>query len=1231
MLNFKTKTAKFVIAGLVGLGFVVILLGVFFLVPYYQDKSIKIYKHYVTNISPTSATVVWFTDKPVRASVVVGKDRFFDTRDVEELEIGEYSLKKEGSQKRYTHSVTVRGLEPEGEYDFMITNGRARFSNKEYSFATVSLDDTLLTPDPVYGVIDSGEEAKLEDGVVLLRKVGGDGQKSNYVSSTVSGGAYSLDVSSLYYEGEGKRFDILDREVIQEIYTYGYTGAELRNVSIIIKADEDQPVDDILLSKGEKVAQLQEGVISSVYAQACVEEGDPCTADTECCEGNVCSSRNFCVASSSTPATQKPTKSPTIATTPDTTQTPTPTKSPTITTTSDITQTPTPTKSPAKSDSVDLYEGVDSEAENLEVSLMCVAYRNLDEKRECERVTLQQRSVTRKSEVKSERSLATPLENVETRLDALRARNFENVESIEWGNGAFFEVTCSIGVVRRFPTIESLEADLNEHTCYYTRDLIDSFHDRGILAKNNYTGVVAIVEYDDLLVEVFCADGRSIPFSSAISLGEKLDDETCGEKCISNPDSGEGGDPSCGFPGDQNDQAMQGGGGKGLASLVRNDYELGLQYGFSWCYDRTDDLWKAWTDSDAYKIGLVECGVDRLISRVSSEGNKHYCAFACSPWGEPPEQWSQSGVCPLGQCLEDGQCKDMAVSREYKRKTCNYGTHISQGDNGECVAYCDHSPGLLDYIGVVLNSNECIDIGGVRSSNIESSRMALESGPKECGTVDSVAVGIKNKEDGRCSFVCKKPGDGGAFCDGDTCSEDSVSLEGLSCEGNVCRGVSTVNIPISLPEESSGNNQGGLFGTYEECWKECNRNKIGSAINFKCEPTDIALEDTSLVQCCWGQHCSKDYWYGSGALGACNSMCGPVPQFMFLTCLETATNLLQLCSTTYCEENPLWMFGSDTVHTAGSGCLNHRNSMIDVVDPICVERANFRNSDFQVKCTYDELQRSSSLINGSLRLKTQAQEGSSVAGSLDQGFYTISGESFDSVNIEVGELSEIVFFFDENGNGIKDPEENYLPSDIGESLNLKIQKVSDLLNYPLNVGWNLVSIPMLMKGEDTSNISKASELLDYLNEKGSLVTHISAYRAGSFLTYSKRSEGEVEIAYSSDFNILPGEAYFIKNYRNSNISLTGQYIDGSLEVRVNPGWNLIGIYNSQKESLGGFEVLEDFNSQGIGGEVISSWNQGIYENIIIKDGAKYGKDIMIFPTRGYWVKSNSAESKTFKP
>ena len=247
---------------------------------------------------------------------------------------------------------------------------------------------------------------------------------------------------------------------------------------------------------------------------------------------------------------------------------------------------------------------------------------------------------------------------------------------------------------------------------------------------------------------------------------------------------------------------------------------------------------------------------------------------------------------------------------------------------------------------------------------------------------------------------------------------------------------------------------------------------------------------------------------------------------------------------------------------------------------------------------------------------------------LAEGVYKVTyGTGSKTTQFVKTNDNHIVFFSDDNDNGILDENEYILsPAEAQYEYSVSYAKVADSFKLTLTEGFNLVAFPIIFTDGNGKDISKASDLIDFLNEGGAQITSIAAFRSGKFIIYTNRN-GEV---YGDDFNILPGEGYFLKSLSDGVFLYSGKKVENSLEVQLYEGWNLVNIYNSNKTSYSGFNILKQMKQQSINSIAISKWEDSRYYTIASQDGKDYGNDFKIYPTRGYFVRVESGNGK-FSP
>jgi len=272
-----------------------------------------------------------------------------------------------------------------------------------------------------------------------------------------------------------------------------------------------------------------------------------------------------------------------------------------------------------------------------------------------------------------------------------------------------------------------------------------------------------------------------------------------------------------------------------------------------------------------------------------------------------------------------------------------------------------------------------------------------------------------------------------------------------------------------------------------------------------------------------------------------------------------------------------------------------------------------------------------SKLNNFLITPIGAQEIETVS-KIESGVYTISQGNEIKKAVYVSPDTQALLFDDANGNSIKDSGEVFLSVDGIEALGYEIEKISTSEIYSINKGWNLVHFPYVFEGENSLDIKKASDLMYIMNAQGADVTNISTYRDGNFIIFTTRilADGSI-VEFGDNFNIIPGEAYFLLSYKQADVEITGMQIDGPLEIPLNTGWNLVGIFNSNQEEYSAFEVLDQINNDGISADTISKWDSSKYTNVVKVDENEYGFDYTIFPQQGYFVRVLSEGTNSFSP
>jgi len=241
MKDRKEKTHKTFRVITLTYSFVIFSILLFTAYYIYSKLAVTAYNLRITNITSTSATISWTTNRKDNGFVIYGLNDSFDGDIVEsytasnkgfdERDILNYQKESINNlndthptkqDKYYSHFVTLRNLEPNARYYFRLTNGlktwdKSKIVNKEKwydidlatdtSFKTLEYSPkNVKSPDPAYGSIETPSQTPLTDTIVHLQAYKTDDSgvvdnltESNIISTLVNeDGGWSIDKNLLY-------------------------------------------------------------------------------------------------------------------------------------------------------------------------------------------------------------------------------------------------------------------------------------------------------------------------------------------------------------------------------------------------------------------------------------------------------------------------------------------------------------------------------------------------------------------------------------------------------------------------------------------------------------------------------------------------------------------------------------------------------------------------------------------------------------------------------------------------------------------------------------------------------------------------------------------------------------------------------------------------------------------------------------------------------------------------
>lgn len=247
----------------------VVVIGVFSLIvsALFSEIGAGISNVKVSNLSSNSATITWTTINPSVAKVWVSQDTdvfspfnaartYFDDRDMEEVEEGIYALKESGQQYRKEHFVTIRNLEPTTLYYVAIGSRIIPFalSATGSQLTTLPVEETVVTPDPVYGKVIAANGQPLEGAIVsVLLEERSNQEYASYLQTAFTNreGGWTLDLTN-FFNPEGQRYEITNDTRINlsvEKDGVGFTN--------LFSMEELQPMPDIIFNPDDAVSISQ--------------------------------------------------------------------------------------------------------------------------------------------------------------------------------------------------------------------------------------------------------------------------------------------------------------------------------------------------------------------------------------------------------------------------------------------------------------------------------------------------------------------------------------------------------------------------------------------------------------------------------------------------------------------------------------------------------------------------------------------------------------------------------------------------------------------------------------------------------------------------------------------------------------------------------------------------------------------------------------------------------------
>jgi hypothetical protein len=1170
----------------------ILVFAVLFASYFISNHSVEIYSLEVTNISPTSATVVWRTQRPTigtvrlggsdtvvdivsdTVSAISGTEVFWDTRDVRETDDGSYT---KGTLDSYnTHHVTIYGLEPEKTYTFSILNNYVPAVQSEtFTFKTPDALDTLQEPNPVYGILESDGGFDLDDTVVIAQVYDAttldvDRYRSQYVSTVVHKGSYIIDVGNLYDSSLEERFPgFEDEETVYDLRLLVLTPKGF--VQHEVDKDRIHPVDTISVSVDELQESFIQRLIPDVMAKCdseCVGDCQGCNLDTPGdpnCATYGCGYMSWCCGYGDDECANHCTNG----------------------------------KEDCGELGVDCGGGCKS----------CSTSHNSDEcpsDKPC------------KSESTGECVPRSPVTG--TCGCAIDGRITTEAGETGRNCGGHYCPACSNAGSHCFNRV--LDAEYEEGVdC--GGDCAASCAKPGVSANigttcSNEGEVFTCKDRPDW--NCWCRNGKVEPYHTKSSVVHATPSASGIVQEGTTPfwANSKFGIHTGWGPGSDYGSLLQGGnvgyvmnviGDPGQYAALLAEYKNlppGVVPIVRFC-DATN------VESCAFKdVGLAA----EFINNLSAELGKPVAVIS-GPNEPLQEPWTLPGGCAQEDCV--GQVNEVA------KATAEWMNQFLQQTG---------SSGNLIHLSPDLNTSE---------ANFEQFVNAMKANDANFAALDGVAAnayeGAGGKSINDVIEQLKKMGFSNIFIteagvDPNKISSDPQNYQALYDQLQAIAEDPAV-MSMLLFNPLPGLNPDGHFDKHELTMEQY-QGVVNALSETTVQTTSVTAADggTEVIQApvvtgTGAYTCGRGRLVQKGSSYCCvGDGEGDIPPLNI--CVDSAGNAY--LEGTNDHKDASWGVDKKPDAYIGTAILDGKAELGKMQSFACAYIHTYGSESTTAE--HEEqfcIIRSGSGANvgvgggqGKIQIPSLVQKAyAAEEGTVDPGIYDVSSTSVDitTQTVQVIRPGLIMYFYDLDEDGVHDDNEPYLTDSEAQALEIVLNKSIDIVTYDLEYGWNSMAFPMLMHGTDTSDVSNASDLLSYLRVSGIDATNVAAYRGQQFMMYSERVDTEGTLkAFGTDFGLVPGEGYFIKVNKSGSIVLSGNFVSGSLDAPLYTGWNLVGFYKEGSNSLRAFDLLEGMQAENIPADTITKREYGRYSSFVLDDGTAYGTDFLVFPSEGYWVR-----------
>ena len=1181
-----------------------------------------------TNITSSSVTVSW-TTKSVLPGVVfvqeknsllplnifgIGKEKFFDTRDVRKAEIDAVASTQEKSSENgtedlsisdfetelivkeksdyFTHHVIVKGLDPEKEYYFMIGDALLFTSAKDIKniskVKTLPTPEGIVTPQPAYGTITDAQnsddmplnlQTPVSDAVVYLNFLDNEtGKRSNVFSSSVnSSGNWYMDVSSAVDEMGNpflETYNTVKENVFAEILI---DAGPLGKWSKIENSNWISPVSWSVLNMPNAIEQKGmvgaltrideekevKGALLSTVNAGLIECDATCgtwnlsTNKCVCPSGMKVNSSGGCVCVSGTfnPSNCS-----------CTTYTPPPGET-----------TPPPAPSPVCGGKA-IYWGVNATSDQWKNASYCAVGDPNNEPS----LPAAGTSVSWKCENgDASKTCTATREGAPTPPTCgSKAGNYSYLSAdakASWDAGAY----CGVGEPTSTPGLPDQGASVS---------WVCKKDDLTVSCKASRQGLVSPSKENCTHLLTWCGDCY---YKDQNEQYVKCDQSLCTKpiECSSTPPQNQE-QYSCSPSGKLYESCTN------VNELCyRCEWaQIGTSYGAKWVGTGGESC-----------IGIS----NQQISNCSASAAQTKCVNSGGEWANDscacsPTKYLKledgACVCSVQNMVRDGDSCKVATVPSVSCLTAKEGTPCDEKDenkvctNGVCVVKTPISAGCQSK--------------GESCSNTDY----LSGGPFS---------GICNEK-----FQCVKVG---SIC--------SIDNPGPLVEGFVYKYNSSGNCVISN-ECKTG---------YE---KDNNNNCIQLPNSTPSPSTDKYCWETGWLTFLYrvsdenkAQYCFKGEWeditplQDDKCLTFANEKTGECGYFNPVYCYIQEKDELYQCKENEWSRVDRIADGSKEVVATSIDIVQAEEECNKIQGCFCVSTQQRINDGEICPVTKVKLVQASkqyTIVNQVLGQSTSSSTGyimdpqTGMFSDIKAGSYIFEYNN-DSYSFLVSEADlvqgngSVLIYIDINENGVYDEGTDTKVSDLASTVN--IVALEQKFDYQLEEGFNFISIPFLISNEESRT---AAGLLKKLNDVyGENLFSISKYD-GTWRVVGQNSQ----VYDNDDFQLIPGQGYIVKAKKDMNISIVGKPVqfeseNDSAQISLYKGWNLIGLYGNGIKSYTAKSLIQDINAYetpDFTANNVTRWESDAqkYDGYQLENengvDMEYGFDFPINLLQGYFVR-----------